>query len=170
MTRASTTLFWFSLTIFVSLGLYHTSYRVEELGRQLRTFNTDIEAEQRALHVLKAEWVFLSNPARIEEAARKHLDLKPTTPQQLTRLEKLSSVLPSRSEKMARAAMTAKAVASAPPRPAALNPKVAAEETGRLNTHMIMQKTAAVQDLAAASELPLNETDSFALATSGSVP
>ena len=75
MTRASMTLFWFSLTIFVSLGLYHTSYRVEDLGRQLRSLNADIEAEQRNIHVLKAEWVFLSNPARIESAARKHLDL-----------------------------------------------------------------------------------------------
>lgn len=171
MTRTSTTLFWFSLTIFVSLGLYHTSYRVEELGRQLRALNTEIESEQKNLHVLKAEWVYLSNPARIEQAARKHLDLKPTEPQQVSRLDKLSSVLDGR-EQMAAAALeskkTVREASLSQHHPIANKPKVADEEAGRLNTHLVIQKTASIQP-APEGTLDLPKGD-FSLASSSETP
>ncbi|MCL2469463.1 MAG: hypothetical protein FWF24_04440 [Alphaproteobacteria bacterium] len=83
MSRASILCIWFSLTLVISLGLYHTSVRVQELGRQLHALNREIAFEQRNIHVLKAEWVFLSTPARIEDQARKHLKLGPTKPQQV---------------------------------------------------------------------------------------
>lgn len=145
MSRASTILFWFSLTIFVSLGLYHTSYRVEELGRQLRALNAQIEAEQRNIHVLKAEWVYLANPARIETAARKHLALQPTAPQQVAKLTRLSSVLPTRTELAAAAGK--KAVASLEPRPVARTPKSTPGEAGRVNTHMVIRAAAQTSPL-----------------------
>jgi len=167
MTRASTTLFWFSLTILVSLGLYHTSYRVENLGHQLRSLNADIEAEQRNIHVLKAEWVFLANPARIETAARKHLDLKPTTPQQVTRLGKISALLPTVNESVANAAAAAHPVASLTPHAAAPRPKAVAEESGRLNTRLVIQKTASAETLPPTASLRMAEDNSFALANSG---
>jgi len=167
MTRASTILFWFTLTILVSLGLYHTSYRVEDLGRQLRSLNADIEAEQRNIHVLKAEWVYLANPARIETAAHKHLDLKPTSPQQISRLGKISNLIPTRSEAMANAAVVAKPIASLSPRSAQHRPKAVAEESGRLNTHLVIQKTASAEQLPDATPLKLVEDTTFALANSG---
>lgn len=170
MNRALTTLIWFSLTLFVSLGLYHTSYRVEELDRQLRGLNSEIEAEQRNLHVLKAEWVYLANPARIEEAARKHLDLKPTAPQQVTGMNKISRLVPTQAEVVAQAqtqARTPRAVASATPRPAAHRPKMASEETGRLNSHLVFQAAATAQDLSASNSLRLVDDKTFALANSG---
>lgn len=169
MTRASTTLFWFSLTIFVSLGLYHTSYRVEDMGRQLRDLNSQIEAEQRNLHVLKAEWVFLSNPSRIEAAARQHLDLKPTAPEQITSLGKLASLIPSKAERVASAASAAR-LAAAKPRPAANKPMVAAEETGRLNTRLVIQKTASAHDYTGNDPWQLADDGAFALANTGNAP
>ena len=99
MSRAQTLLIWFSLTLVVSLGLYHTSVRVQELSRNLRTLNREITQEQRNIHVLKAEWVYLSNPARIEAEAKKHLKLAPTKPQQIadaTALKKLAGMLNAR--------------------------------------------------------------------------
>ena len=96
MIRASSILFWFALTIAVSLGLYHTSYHVQELRAQLKGVNAQIEAEQGNIHVLKAEWVYLANPARIEDAARKHLALQPTALKQIAKLDKLPGVLPAR--------------------------------------------------------------------------
>lgn len=170
MTRASTTLIWFSLTLFVSLGLYHTSYRVEELDRQLHGLNDQIEAEQRNIHVLKAEWVYLSNPARIEEAARKHLDLKPTQPQQVTRLNKISRYIPTQAEASTRPATAApRAIASLTPRIAKHRPKVATEETGRLNTRMIIQTADTTQDLAHSAPFRLERDGdtTYALANSG---
>lgn len=135
MNRASCILFWFCLTLAVSLGLYRTSYRVDSLSHNLRSLNAQIEAEQRNIHVLKAEWVFLANPSRIEGAARKHLDLEPTKTAQIASLRKLSSLLPTRRETIA--------VAAAKPHPAASTPKVAAEEQGRVNTRLVFRKTVA---------------------------
>jgi cell division protein FtsL len=98
MIRATSLLFWFLLTIAVSAALYNTSYRVQDLRKQLHTIEADIAAEQRNIHVLKAEWVYLANPARIEQEARKHLALQPTAPKQIARLENLSALLPVRIE------------------------------------------------------------------------
>lgn len=98
MNRATAILFWFTLTIVVSVGLYDTSYRVQDLRGQLRTINAKIEAEQRNLHVLKAEWGYLTNPARIEMAARKHLKLSPTATTQIARLDDLREILPVRND------------------------------------------------------------------------
>lgn len=106
MIRTSSVLFWFALTIIASLALYRTSDRVHELNAQLQNINASIEAEQQSLHVLKAEWVYLSNPARVEAAAHKHLATRPTNPQQVAQLADLGEVLPTRAEAMASVAIS----------------------------------------------------------------
>ncbi|MFA6280211.1 MAG: hypothetical protein WC612_05420 [Bdellovibrionales bacterium] len=175
MTRASTILFWFSLTLFVSLGLYHTSYQVEHNVQQLKNINAQIEAQQRSLHILKAEWVFLSNPARLEVAARKYLALQPTTPSQITKLSKLAALLPTHNEatettKVAEAA-PAPIVTAKEQHPAAPNPKATSDEKNRLNTRMILQKTASVQPSAhETAGLPWHQDTSYTLANSGDEP
>ena len=173
MTRASTTLLWLSLTIIVSLGLYHTSYRVEELGQQLSALNNDIEAEQRNLHVLKAEWVYLSNPARIEAAARKHLALQPTLPHQVTRYSRLADVIPVKGEQPRLAAapvprkiMTASA---AQPTPIAAKPKATAEESDRLNTRLVIKHGPPANVLPDAPALSVSDDQTLALAGSGTL-
>ena len=154
MTRTSSVLFWFGLTIVASLALYRTSDRVHELNTQLRDINSAIEAEQQSLHVLKAEWVYLANPARVEAAAHKHLALRPTSPQQVTALDSLAEVLPTRSETMASVAITGTPIAniksSLPPRAMAVAVlaktkvpvTVASADSGHINDHMMMQRTA----------------------------
>ncbi len=139
MTRVSTTFLWLSLTIFISLALYHTSYKTEELDRSLRALNRQIEAERRSLHVLKAEYVFLTNPSRIEEVARKHLALQPTQPRQITQLSRLKDVAPTRLEAM-NAAVKAGPIASLRPSTAAHSPLASATEADRVNTHLVIQK------------------------------
>jgi cell division protein FtsL len=156
MTRASSVPFWFGLMIVASLALYRTSDRVHELNAQLRTINSAIEAEQQSIHVLKAEWVYLANPARIEAAAHKHLALRPTSPQQVTDIGSLSEVLPTRSEAMAAVAISGTPIANIkstmePMRPVTVaavtkhkapTVTVASADTGHINDHMIMQRTA----------------------------
>jgi len=81
MTRSySSLLSWFGLTLAASLLLYHTSDRVTALNRQLHDINTQIESEQQSLHILKAEWVYLANPARVEAEAKRHLNMQAALP------------------------------------------------------------------------------------------
>ncbi len=170
MTRTSSILFWFGLIILASLGLYRTSNHVQELDRQLRDTNAAIDAEKQSLHVLKAEWVYLANPARITSITHKHLALRPTSPQQVATMDALSEVLPTRAEAMATVAVNATPMANikttlaarvAPTRTVAMNTsnkKTKAVEvasantgtnTGHLRDHMIM-----VQQTASAAPLP----------------
>ncbi len=137
MNRASTILFWFSITLLVSLGLYHTSYRVDRLSHTLRNLNTQITQEQRDIHVLKAEWVYLSTPSRIEKAARKHLALKPTKTEQFSSLRKLASRLPTKAEAIAYAR---KRTANYKRRAIAGTPRAAVSENGRINRRLIIGK------------------------------
>lgn len=164
MTRASAAAFWLVLTMIVSLGLYHTSYRVDDMEQKLHALNKKIKLEQRTIHVLKAEWNFLSNPARIEMAARKHLDLQPTAPKQITKLRKLASLLPTHKEAMRRTRRTHRAVARI--RPAAGTPKASSYELGRLNTRVTFKKTAHSTRQA----LPWTRRSAYTLANSGSTP
>lgn len=112
MTRATSILFWFSLIIVASLGLYRTSNRVQELDRQLHDINAAIDNEKQSIHVLKAEWVYLANPARIEAISHKHLTLRPTVPQQVATIDTISEVLPTRAESMSTVAVNATPMAN----------------------------------------------------------
>ncbi len=159
MIRTSSVLFWFGLTLIASLALYRTSDRVHELNAQLRNINSSIEAEQQSIHVLKAEWVYLANPARVETAARKHLALRPASPQQITAIDSLAEVLPTRTEAMASVAISGTPIANIksslaplPPRPVAVaaiakhkpvaTVAVASADTGHINERMMMERTA----------------------------
>lgn len=162
MIRTSSVLFWFGLTIIASLALYRTSDRVHELNTQLREINAAIEAEQQSLHVLKAEWVYLANPARVEAAAHKHLALRPTSPQQVTDLGSLAEALPTRSEAMAAVAISGTPIANIKSTLEPIAPRaavvaavakhkptvtVASADSGHINDHMMMQRTASAAPL-----------------------
>ena len=96
MTRSYPPLFiWLALTMMTSLMLYHTSDRVNALSRDLRVIDAQIDSERASMHVLKAEWVYLSNPARIEAAVKRHMTgLQPTAPARVASLQDIGSLLP----------------------------------------------------------------------------
>lgn len=179
MTRASMIMFWLSLTIIVSLGLYHTSYQTEELGQRLRALNAQIEEEQRSIHVLKAEYVYLTNPSRIEEVSRKHLSLQPTQPKQIVRLAKLKEYAPTHLEAMSSTGVKALPIASLRPRAPTHSPLPAAEEAERVNTHLVIRKTASAEPVplgrtvmyldrgSAQKADDEDDSESYALAASG---
>lgn len=147
MIRFSSILFWSTLTIAASVGLYHTSYRVHELSQQLHDLNASIEAEQRNIHVLKAEWVYLSNPAKIEQAARKYLSLHPAALQQIAKLDHLPEILPATAESTADVSVTnsplASLMAPAPVAIASAPQRIAGgDDHAHINTRMIIQHSA----------------------------
>jgi len=155
MIRTSSVLFWFGLSIVASLAFYRTTDKVQLLEQQLRDLNSSIEAEQKTIHVLKAEWVYLANPARVEAEAHKHLALRPTVPQQVARMEDLAELLPTRDEAMTSVAVNSTPLATiktslaapgqhvAAHKPAKPAMAVASVDTGHINEHMILQHNAA---------------------------
>jgi len=156
MTRSySSLLFWLGMVIVASLMLYHTSDRVNELDRQLRTINAQIDSEQESLHVLKAEWVYLSNPARVEAEVTGHLDLHPTDSKRVASLQNMNDLLPLQNNgteiakaakttpvQMAEAVPAAHDISEAPTTqlPHTRHERIiAALNAGHINDHMILQ-------------------------------
>ncbi|MDE0814151.1 MAG: hypothetical protein OSB46_09180 [Alphaproteobacteria bacterium] len=86
----------FAAVVYVCLAsvtgfaLFHITYKVEQLEAQLSQLNKEILLEQNTVHVLKAEWSFLSRPERIDELSRKMLPgLHPLQTRQIGDLDSL---------------------------------------------------------------------------------
>jgi hypothetical protein len=169
MIRLTSSLFWFSLAIIASIALYRTSDHVQQLNHDLATTNAAIEAEQKSIHVLKAEWVYLANPTRIEAMAKKHMtNLNATPPERITSMANVASVIPPRGAAPAPVAVVSAAVATTKVAVAVHKPQivtlhrvtvaaakvpatvsvrakptaVASNTSGHLTDHMMMQHTA----------------------------
>ena len=80
---SKSTVIWLGLAGLASGALFHTSYQVQALGEDLTGLNRAIIQEQEAIQILKAEWSYMNDPNRIEEMARRHLILGPTTSDQM---------------------------------------------------------------------------------------
>lgn len=138
MIRGQSFIFWVLLTLVTSLGLYDISNKTHALGEKLRQVNAAIEEEQTRIHVLNAEYAYLSNPARIRQLAGRHLALQPTAIKQVAAMNDLKEILPTRSEEIASVIVDHAPMAnfaSLPARPAkAFNQDVA--EARHVNTRM----------------------------------
>jgi cell division protein FtsL len=77
-----------SLSIF---GLFQVKYRVQNMREALTEINRQIEQEQEAIHILKAEWTYLNQPERLRKLVAKHLQL---APMQLAQVNKVHNNLP----------------------------------------------------------------------------
>ncbi|MEI8393761.1 MAG: hypothetical protein WCF85_03430 [Rhodospirillaceae bacterium] len=82
-------LVWLSVAAFAGVSLFHTSYRVQGLRDELAGMERQIGAENDGIQVLKAEWSFLNDPARLEQLAANHLTLKPITATQISGFDAL---------------------------------------------------------------------------------
>jgi hypothetical protein len=81
MMRAST-LVWAGLVVLAGLFLYQVKHDVQALEDRLAGLNRRILATQDRIHVLRAEWSLLNEPARLGDLARRHLALAPMRPDQ----------------------------------------------------------------------------------------
>jgi hypothetical protein len=66
---------WMLLAMAAGGAMFMLKYRVQALEERLATVNHDIVRNMEAIHVLKAEWSFLNQPARLEELGRRYLEL-----------------------------------------------------------------------------------------------
>ena len=68
---------WVLMIAAAAYGLYYTKFQVLELQRQIATVEQELQQENEHLHVVEAEWAYLTRPDRLQQLARKHTELKP---------------------------------------------------------------------------------------------
>ena len=78
-----------AVTVLTCLGLYRIAEAARVASADLRETRAAIAREQGALVVLGAEWARLTQPARIEALAQRHLDLSDRPAATLSSLTKL---------------------------------------------------------------------------------
>ncbi len=93
MIRIATWL-WVAIAGAMGYGLYQLKHEVIALENDLFRLNRQIVQEQQNIHVLKAEWSYINQPARLQALALRHLDLQPMAPRQIGRLEALPALPP----------------------------------------------------------------------------
>jgi cell division protein FtsL len=77
------TILFIGLAVGLALVLFSIKYEVQDLKDELSRVNGQIVAEQRALHILHAEWSHLTDPERLMTLSSHHLDLQPLLAEQL---------------------------------------------------------------------------------------
>ena len=63
--RITALVIWSVLVFATGAALFQIAFEVDRLEEDLTTLNREIVKEQESLHVLRAEWAFLTRPSRI---------------------------------------------------------------------------------------------------------
>jgi len=80
---------WTCLAGAVGIGLFFVKHEVKDLEGRLGELNHDIARNQEEMHVLKAEWSYLNDPARLRTLSERHLGMRPMGPGQVATLDML---------------------------------------------------------------------------------
>ena len=56
--------------------LFVMKYKVQNINKQIINLNSSIIREKETIHILHAEWAYLTQPNRISKLANKHLLLQ----------------------------------------------------------------------------------------------
>jgi cell division protein FtsL len=91
-----------TLIIFIlplALGLFYVKHIVQNLEEDLSSLEYKIKSDKEEIHVLKAEWAYLSRPERVKVLASRYLDLQPTSSEQIAEI----NTIPLRTDALASA-------------------------------------------------------------------
>ena len=83
------TVLWSLLAGAVGIGLFFVKHEVKDLESRLAGLNQDIARNQDEMHVLKAEWSYLNDPARLRDLSERHLGMRPMGTGQIATLDTL---------------------------------------------------------------------------------
>lgn len=86
------TFFMILLAGLIGVGIFQLKYNVVSLEEDLWKVQRQILSEQEATHVLKAEWAYLNEPARLQKLSQEHLKLRPIASNQLVSVDVLSDM------------------------------------------------------------------------------
>jgi cell division protein FtsL len=75
--------------VLAAADVYKIKFESTRQAQRVAKLRTEIRREHDAIAALRAEWAKLDAPARIQDLARRHLQLKPTEVRQFDRLENL---------------------------------------------------------------------------------
>lgn len=78
----------------MGVGLFFVKHEVKEQEARLAELNQEIQSNQEAIHVLKAEWSYLNDPARLRALSEKFLSMKVMGPAQIASLDTLPAAAP----------------------------------------------------------------------------
>lgn len=78
----------------IGVGLFFVKHEVKEQEVRLAELNHEIQSNQEAIHVLKAEWSYLNDPARLRALSEKYLSMKVMGPTQVASLDSLPATGP----------------------------------------------------------------------------
>ena len=84
-----------------ALGVFHISYEVKRLEKDIDVTENKILKEKSTIEVLNAEWVYLNNPGRLERLAGHYLNMNPAKNYQIVHYEefvKLASAVQEKSD------------------------------------------------------------------------
>lgn len=84
------TLFWMVFVLVAALAVYEVKYDVREIKQDVASLEAQLAEENEAIHVLEAEWAYLTRPERLMELSAKHLPLGPVVPTQIRDEQSLS--------------------------------------------------------------------------------
>ena len=85
---------WIGIAGVASIALFHIKFQVEQLQDELNSLNKQILEEQKTVHVLQAEWGYLTRPKHIESLAARLLPhLQPPTTHQVGDIEQFNATI-----------------------------------------------------------------------------
>ena len=73
--------------------LFFIKIRVQELSRNIKQLNSQILLERESIHILKAEYSYLTSPQRLKELTKKELNLQLPKNSQLMSFEQMKVYL-----------------------------------------------------------------------------
>lgn len=65
--------------------LFTIKYKVQNLNKDVKAVNSRILSEKENIHILKAEYTYLTNPKRIKKLVDQHLNLQTIKPEQIVK-------------------------------------------------------------------------------------
>jgi hypothetical protein len=77
MTIRLSSIIWLLLWVIGAFGLYMVKYKVQNIKIEVAAAERQLNDEKKNLHVLNAEWAYLSRPDRLRQLSAKYLDVKP---------------------------------------------------------------------------------------------
>lgn len=109
--------FWLVLVSATGFAMFGVKYQVQALEEELARINRATAAEEHEIHVLDAEWAYLTRPETLEAMNRQFLSLVPISTKQLRTTVADIPMRPPPSAPPSAPAETATVVAAAEPAP-----------------------------------------------------
>lgn len=80
---------WLVMVAAAAYGLYFVKFQVLELQRQISSIERELQQELEHMHVVEAEWAYLTRPDRLQALVNQHTELKPVVGMQVQELAAL---------------------------------------------------------------------------------